>query len=484
MRRALFVCALLLILPLYGRTADPPFQGLAGPPSPGPAPTETVIRMTVRPAPAPKPALKYQLLPELREMNPGNPIQAYSLCFGEQRNWWYGKQTAEDREKWQKIPLKELPTALKEARERNYGEGKPLRYADEAARLDTPNWQILIPMKREGSKLLLPNLQELRLLASALKVRFRVEIAEQRFDDALVTAKTMLGLSRHLGEHPTLIGYLVGGAVAFVAIGPLDEMIQQPGCPNLFWALTDLPSPFLDLRKARQGERMLPDMDTEFAGLDRREPMTEAQLQKMVGRVCTLLDFNGPGTVPEETIREWLETRTKNKAHVQAARKRLAQALAPADPTKFESFPPLQIVLLDEKLAYQVQHDERMKALALPYWQARAIFAANSPPKKGEMLFANLLSGFDRIKMTQARLDQRLGLLRCVEALRMYASEHSGKLPAKLADIKLPLPVDAVTGKPFVYELKGDTAIVRGTPPPGMEKNAAYNVRYEVTIAK
>jgi len=74
--------------------------------------------------------------------------------------------------------------------------------------------------------------------------------------------------------------------------------------------------------------------------------------------------------------------------------------------------------------------------------------------------------------------------LRCVEALRIHAAEHDGKLPVSLADIKLPLPVDAVTGKPFVYKLDGATAILRGMPPPGQEKVAAYNVRYEVTIAK
>ena len=37
----------------------------------------------------------------------------------------------------------------------------------------------------------------------------------------------------------------------------LEEMIQQPGCPNLYWALTDLPSPLVDLRKGLQGNRAL-----------------------------------------------------------------------------------------------------------------------------------------------------------------------------------------------------------------------------------
>ena len=121
----------------------------------------------------------------------------------------------------------------------------------------------------------------------------------------------------------------------------------------------------------------------------------------------------------------------------------------------------------------------------MPYWQASPVLATLPSPKKDEeTLFAWLVPACGTVKRAQARLDQRLGLLRCVEALRLYAAEHDGQLPAKLYDIKLPLPVDAVTGKPFDYELKGDTAILRGTPPRGMEKIASYNVRYEVTIAK
>jgi len=83
MRRTLLVCAMVLVLPLTGRAAG------------APEPTETVVRMSVRPTAPPKPALKYQLLPELREMNPGNPIQAYSKCFAEQYNFWRNKEAVE-----------------------------------------------------------------------------------------------------------------------------------------------------------------------------------------------------------------------------------------------------------------------------------------------------------------------------------------------------------------------------------------------------
>ena len=73
------------------------------------AATETLIRLSVPPAPAPKPALRYQLLPELREMNPGNPIQNYFKCFMNQHKFFFDKEAFQRRDKLLAMPLKELP---------------------------------------------------------------------------------------------------------------------------------------------------------------------------------------------------------------------------------------------------------------------------------------------------------------------------------------------------------------------------------------
>ena len=54
--------------------------------------SETLIRLNVRPAPAPKPALRYRLLPELKEMNPGNPIQSYMKCMMEQKKFFFDEE--------------------------------------------------------------------------------------------------------------------------------------------------------------------------------------------------------------------------------------------------------------------------------------------------------------------------------------------------------------------------------------------------------
>ena len=457
MRRTLPVCAFLLGFPLMASAAPPKLPPI-------------VVRMTVQPKAAPKPALKYQLLPELREMNPGNPIQGYLKCFMEQNHFFVDKKVMADREKWRAMPLSDLP--LKEMQ--YYCTNAGLRQADYAARLDNPDWQILLKLKSDGIYLLLPDAQKLRALADALQIRFRVEIAERRFADAIATAKTMLALARHFNEHPTAIGDLVGIAIGTIALTRLDEMIEQPGCPNFFWALTDLPSPFIDLHKGLQGDRTL--IIAELSGLDEEEPMTDAKLRKIVDRLQK--DINGPKE-PEGAVRAWFESKAKDKEYVQAARKRLIEASAPADATKYDSFPPLQILLLYAKLDYETVRDEGMKALALPYWQARKVLDSIPPipVEKRTPLITPFMIGHTNVKRAQARLDQRIALLRCVEALRIYAAENAGKLPAKLDDIPLPLPVDPATGKSFTYKVDGKTAHLHGEP-------LGVEVRYEVTIGK
>jgi len=50
----------------------------------------------------------------------------------------------------------------------------------------------------------------------------------------------------------------------------------------------------------------------------------------------------------------------------------------------------------------------------------------------------------------QMRLDQRVAALRVVEAIRLHAASHDGKLPEELNQVtEVPVPDDPATGKPF-----------------------------------
>jgi hypothetical protein len=401
---------------------------------------------------APKPALRYVLLPELKELTPGNPIPNYVKCLLDQDST--GSESLSS---------------------------SALRQADLAARMDKPDWQILLKLKTDGIGLLLPDLQKLRNLASGLKDRFHDEVVQRRFDDAFVTAKTLFAMSRHMGDHPTLIGDLVGIAIAFVGIGPLEEMLEQPGCPNLYWALTNMPCPLVSLERGVEGERVL--IQSELHLLDDTNPMSADQIKKLTVHIDKLLQLDSK---PVKGVRGWLDERIKDEKLVQAARGRLVEYGLAEE--RVARFPADQVILLDQKREYEILRDEIMKVMALPVWQAEKLGVWNKTIPQGidpkKPLFAFLLPAIHKVRHAQARLEQRIALLRHVEALRMYAAEHDGKLPAKLSDLPVPVPDDPFTGKPFRYEVDGATAHLRGSPPREQEKNPAYNLHYEVTIQK
>jgi hypothetical protein len=143
------------------------------------------------------------------------------------------------------------------------------------------------------------------------------------------------------------------------------------------------------------------------------------------------------------------------------------------------------VILLDEKREYEVRRDDSMKLMNVPIWQVQTLAAEIEKAHKAPTVFAETLAeGLYNVRKAQARLDQRIALLRHIEALRLYAADHHGSLPATLSNLAVPLPDDLTTGKPFRYEVIGTTAHLRGSPPMGEEKNAGFNVHYEVTIQK
>ncbi len=222
-------------------------------------------------------------------------------------------------------------------------------------------------------------------------------------------------------------------------------------------------------------------MAAEFRDLDESAPMSPAQLRKAIAYFEKLLaDEQSKATA--KTVQAFLEARTKDAGKVAAARRRLADAGMPAE--RLLQFPAEQLILLDEKREMEVRRDDLMKILNLPTWQVE-VLAPDTKKAKEPSLFADaLVPSVLVVRRAQGRLEQRIALLRHVEALRLYAADHHGAFPSKLAEISVPLPDDPFTGKPFRYELNGNVAHLRGSPPPGMENEAAYNMHYELTLQK
>ncbi len=182
-------------------------------------------------------------------MHPGNPIQSYMKCIMEQKKFFFDKEAFQHRENLLTKPLEELPD----------DDRYDLRQIDWAARLDAPDWQILRKLKADGIEAPFPEVQSIRAMQRALQVRFRTEIAQGRFDDAIRTAKTFFAMSRHLGQHPTLVGNLVGMAIAAVAIDhlfwqveSLNAQIELKKPPPLF---ADVLLPLMQGARRRKGAR-------------------------------------------------------------------------------------------------------------------------------------------------------------------------------------------------------------------------------------
>jgi hypothetical protein len=434
--------------------------------------SDTLISLSVAPAAAPKPALKYMLLPELKEINPGNPIHNYLKVALEEYHFLFDKVEFDRREKLLTMPLKALPTTEL----RDYGHSALARL-DKAARLDNPDWQILLKLKSDGLGTLLPDVQQMRSLARALNVRLRSEIAISNFAAAIKSAQTMFAMARHMDEHPTLIGDLVGIAIAGQAIDSINEMLEQPGCPNLYWALTNLPDPLVGCKQGRAGERLVISM--VFNDLKADRPMTSAELKKYIDPLDALFD-GGEEAKSGKLIRAFLDARAKDPAKVAAAHGRLIESGIPEKLVK--AFPVDQTLLLDEKRECDVRFDDATKIMVFPAWQFEALLESAKPYHEPALFADALLPGQYNVRRIQARLEQRFALLRAVEALRMYAAEHNGTFPAKLSDCPVPLPDDPFTGKPFGYEPSGKTAHLRGTPPKAEAKNASYRLHYELTL--
>jgi len=87
----------------------------------------------------------------------------------------------------------------------------------------------------------------------------------------------------------------------------------------------------------------------------------------------------------------------------------------------------------------------------------------------------------DRIRLQMGTLTRQVAALQCVEALRLYAGAHDGKLPNELSDItEVPVPDDPLGQKPFVYQRTGSQAVLEAPAPKGIE--ARFAMRYLLNL--
>ena len=393
-------------------------------------------------------------------MNPGNPIPNYMKCCMEQQRFLFDKEAFQRREELLAMPLKELPAQELE----EYGRSA-LSQADRAARLDNPDWQILLKLKADGITLLLPDVQQIRGAGAgpegALPCRDRPGPIRRRDPDRQDDVRHVAPPGRAPDVHRQPGGYRHREH----RHRPPGGDAGAAGLPQPLLG-ADEPARSLDLAWTRAWTASGRSSWWMFRDLDDSAPMSADQLKKFIAHMDNADRRRGAVKRPR-ACGAWLDAQTKDEAKVAAARRRLvemrrARGAAAAIPRR-PGDPPGR----EARVRGTPRRRHEDPDLAVLAGRSDGRPGSQDEQAAGPVRRCPGAGRDQAVRRAQARLDQRIALLRHVEALRLYAAEHDGTLPANLSDISVPLPDDPFTGKPFRYEVDGDTAHLRGSPPAG-----------------
>ncbi|NQT14714.1 MAG: hypothetical protein HQ582_18300 [Planctomycetes bacterium] len=425
------------------------------------------VRVTIHPAAEARPALKYELLPPFLERTPGNAAVHYGKVTAEQAAFFADTELQEKLWKWNQTPLDELPRdEIRRIVE------SPLTYGAlrRAARCEYCDWQLPI---REGEffAMLLPEVHQMRSFARIVALRARLQIAEGKFEEAIETLQTGYVMGRNAAEGETLISGFVGVAICSIMSGQLEELIQEPGAPNLYWALTMLPRPLVDMQPGIEAERdaiylMLPEL-RDLDDTSRSAEQWRELLERFWEKVAGYADLSETAARPEAlTVLGIAGYPMAKRALIERGR----------SPEVVEAMSVPQVILIYTLQTYDELRDDLFRWFYVPYSDTR------EGSRKAEENFRRAVTGRREILPVAAvllpavraahaaiaRNDREIAGLRTIEALRMYAATNEGRLPEKLNDLPVPVPLDPFTGRPFDYKLDGETAVLEGPPAPGL----------------
>ena len=449
------------------------------------------VALTVSSAAAPVPALKYEFLPKGTDKHAGNAAigyyQAILLRPVGPKDAAKAKKHAEQENAFRNVPVEEL--SARELTVFLKPHKASFRLADHAAAATHCDWHRENQLSGEGIDAILTDLQQHRELAGAISLRVRLAAAEDKFDDATLALRTGLVHAKHVGEGPTYLHMLVGLAMANVQLKRIEDVLQRPGSPNYYWALTTLPRPFLDPRPACDGEDVY--LESVLPGLKaiERGPVTADQAAQAIDTL-----FNSLKDANENNLGRSLSSKLGVIGYAalyhDQARKELVDKGWSAK--SLDAMPPAQVVLLRGVGLYRELKDEQKKLYSLPYPIAMKTMAATKEKVKTlregsdplAALFSLAVPAGEKLFEAHARTERRIALLRAVEAVRLYAAAHAGQPPKALADAPVPVPDDPLTGTPFEYKAAGNVATLSAPPPVGEAANAINAMGYVVTVRK
>ncbi len=463
-------------------------DSLPAQPRKDPVPTPLVLT----PSRPPIPSLRFALLPELREQIPGNGAILYGKAVKLlNRTPPLQSQRAalfDLMDRWGKLPLASLPG--EEVRKVLDLYKEPLELLHRAARCEHCDFEISQRLREKGFEAPLPEIQRLRSASVLLNTRARLELAEDHPDLALKTLQTGYALGRDVGKEPALICALVGVAITARTNQVLELALRHPRTPNLSGSLAVLPRPFLDMRRAFEGERL--SAYASFPGLLEvvNNPDAGALPPEQIEKWKKTLALIGFNDLKVPVVEHALLAALIRGKH-ETAKKALIAAGRTAD--RIEKWPHIQVAMMHSLLEFDQVFDEMTQALGSPYWQvAERLEAFENKVRRSRIpgpdspaipLAPLVLPAVQKVLLARERLERQFTAFRIIEAIRLYAANHEGKLPPTLAHIKeVPLPVCPLTGKSFEYRPDGEVALLSAPPAPKSAGNSIQPLHYEIIL--
>jgi hypothetical protein len=456
---------------------------------------QTAWELTLTSAREPKPALQYSLWPRYWERKYGDATPHYyrALVIDGDLSPDLEKQYIEKSEAW----LANEVTDATKLEMRNWLVAhrdviKELGVAAHRERLEL-DVRLRDLSGMEAISFLLPDAQNMRKLARMLAIKARLEIADGQVDEAIRTLRVGYRLAEAAAKTPTLINDLVGVAIASIMTHELTRVVASSDSPNLYWAISQLPRPFIDLRESLEHESELPlqifpflrDAETVFRSPDEwRRLMLDTYLKfhELSG------DYRGkPGPLTDIAA-----TVLMMKSYPVAKRYLIDNGI-PLE--KVEAMPVGQVLAICTARIHREVYDEMFKWTFLPPAQVHGKWEAayRRLQDEGHLGPGNvdtgafpivdlLLPALQPAWYAPLRLERQLAALRVIEAIRMHAAENGGKLPASLDEISAAVvPLDPLYEKPFAYRVDGKTAILE-IPPRSRSQPQHDAVRYTIKI--
>lgn len=446
-----------------------------------------VRKLLVDPAAAPRPALAHQLLPRLADARHGTAAPLYLQAFLSLR-----ERTVDWKKLngWLKMPPEDLP---QDQVERALSQLETtFSCVDRAARRAHYGEGLLLGTHEEGLRTMNFDMAAFRTVTRLLILRIRLQTLQGDYDGAIESLQTGYAMARHSAERPTVLSCLVGVAITQIMNQCAGELIEAPDAPNLYWALSTLPEVPIDLAPALDYESAaLAGAFPEFAEAV-QSGATPDEWRALYHRV--VFPSPDPGHGEEEDGTPLFGSDETAATLIEKCKDTARANLAASGEavSELDRMSPAEIATRGLFDAYRAQHDELARLHRLPYWQAEPHLGAARDrieslgriglmPNGGRGLPGDLTV----VIRASARLRRYHAGLRCVEAIRLYAAVHDGRLPNRLEDVsEVPIPLNPHTGRPFPYRVEAGQAILDldGDVDPDDFVNPIFNRRWLIRL--